>query len=329
MRFRDVNARNPALDGLRALAALSVLFMHTHLPGFAGGERGVDVFFVLSGYVITRLLRDQLDQGGIDLVGFWAARTRRLVPALLAVVVVYVAFSPVLWPRFAAFRWRDGALSLSYLMDYGLAFGEPPSPLTPTWSLAVEAQFYLLWPLALPFIVRRRSPAIILFAIWVALTLVRNLVVAHGLTGPAAYYPLHMRASGLALGAMLVFTPRVKGLGLIALLGLAAIMAFGGGRDLWTLTATEIGTAFLIMDAECEGLVARALSIEPLRRLGVISYAIYLWHSLVLAPIEGLPLITKVPITLGVTIALATLSWFTVERWGKTAFLPKPILGRA
>ena len=83
MRFRDVNARNPALDGLRALAALSVLFMHTHLPGFAGGERGVDVFFVLSGYVITRLLRDQLDQGGIDLVGFWAARTRRLVPLSL------------------------------------------------------------------------------------------------------------------------------------------------------------------------------------------------------------------------------------------------------
>ncbi|MBV9508930.1 MAG: acyltransferase [Caulobacteraceae bacterium] len=315
-------ARNPALDGLRALAALSVLFMHARLPGFAGGERGVDVFFVLSGYVITRLLRGQVEQDGeIDMAAFWAARTRRLAPALLVVVAVYVALAPILWAQYAPMRWRDGALAISYLMDYGLALGQPASPLTPTWSLAIEAQFYLLWPLVLPFIMRRRSPLLVLLAIWVASTQVRDLLVAHGIAGPAAYYPLHMRATGLVLGGVLAFAPRrIRGLGPLALMGLAAIMAFGGARDLWTVTATELLTALLIMDLEGDGLAARALAWEPLRQLGVISYAIYLWHSLVIAPIAGLAPVEKAPIALAVTIGLATLSWFTVERWGKRAF---------
>src|SRR5580658_9050796 len=156
--FVDLDRRILPLDGIRALAVLAVLAAHAGIPFLPGGFIGVDVFFVLSGFLITSLLYDELAATGrIDLGGFWTRRARRLLPAALVMIVAVVAarslFVPdsvnglrgdaiaaALWSA----NWRWALAGTNYF-----AQGGTPSPLQHTWSLAVEEQFYLLWPLVL------------------------------------------------------------------------------------------------------------------------------------------------------------------------------------
>ena len=146
----------PALDGIRAVAVALVLLDHGGIPGLAGGFIGVDMFFVLSGFLITSLLLEELDRTGrIDLTGFWARRARRLLPALL-VMVLAVGFAHEYFPPDAVQRLRDDAVAAFFWManwnfvsqdsDY-FTQGGNPSPLQHTWSLGVEEQYYILWPL--------------------------------------------------------------------------------------------------------------------------------------------------------------------------------------
>lgn len=164
----------PALDGIRAVAVALVLADHGGVPGVSGGFLGVDVFFVLSGFLITSLLLDELGRTGrVDLRGFWIRRARRLLPALLAMVLAVVA-ARVFFPPDAVTALRDDAVAAFFWVanwafvaqqtDY-FSQGSPPSPLQHTWSLGVEEQFYLVWPLLLVAVVgvlavRRAAPTL-------------------------------------------------------------------------------------------------------------------------------------------------------------------------
>ena len=148
----------PALDGIRAVAVGLVLADHGGIPGVGGGFIGVDVFFVLSGFLITSLLLDELGRTGtIDLPGFWVRRARRLLPALIVMVLAVVVLRE-LFPSDAVAAVRDDAVgAFFWVANWVFVFrdtdyftqGDPPSPLQHTWSLAVEEQYYVLWPLVL------------------------------------------------------------------------------------------------------------------------------------------------------------------------------------
>ncbi|HEX7744191.1 MAG TPA: acyltransferase, partial [Micromonosporaceae bacterium] len=167
-------AYQPGLDGVRALAVGAVLLFHGGVAWLPGGFLGVDAFFVLSGFLITSLLLGERDRTGrIDLVAFWARRARRLLPALLVLLLVVVLVSRVLLPgeELPALRW-DALAALGYVANWRMAdrggdyFAQTaaPSPLQHTWSLGIEEQFYLLWPLLfvalLAVSVRRRRAAV-------------------------------------------------------------------------------------------------------------------------------------------------------------------------
>ena len=152
----------PALDGVRAIAVALVLAHHGGVPGLSGGFLGVDVFFVLSGFLITSLLLDEISRTGrIGLKGFWIRRARRLLPALIVMVLAVVALSELFTPEataslrddaVATFFWMSNWVFVAQQTDY-FAQGAPPSPLQHTWSLAVEEQYYVLWPLLLAAVV--------------------------------------------------------------------------------------------------------------------------------------------------------------------------------
>ena len=153
----------PAIDGLRAIAVVAVILYHLKISWIPGGFLGVDLFFVISGYVITRLLLDSIARsGGLDLRGFYIARLRRLLPPLIFMIIV-TAFFIGIWAPDSMLRFlKDAPFALTGLMnwllvykkqDYFESFGRPPL-LQHTWSLGVEAQFYLLWPLVLLLILK-------------------------------------------------------------------------------------------------------------------------------------------------------------------------------
>jgi peptidoglycan/LPS O-acetylase OafA/YrhL len=163
----------PAIDGLRALAVIAVMFYHLGFSWIPGGFLGVDLFFVISGYVITRLLLDSIAQsGGLDLRGFYLARARRLLPALLFTVITTTIAIGIWAPDTIKRFLTDIPFALTGTMnwwlvareqDYFESIGRPPL-LQHTWSLAVEAQFYLVWPLILYFILKKLGKNRIPFA---------------------------------------------------------------------------------------------------------------------------------------------------------------------
>ena len=153
----------PAIDGLRAIAVISVILYHLGLKWIPGGFLGVDLFFVISGYVITRLLLDSIQRsGGLDLKGFYIGRIRRLLPPLIFMLVITTFYVGIFAPDSIKRLLTDTPFALSGLMnwwlvfkhqDYFESFGRPPL-LQHTWSLGVEAQFYLFWPLVLLLVLK-------------------------------------------------------------------------------------------------------------------------------------------------------------------------------
>lgn len=309
----------PSLDGLRAFAALVVLYLHSGAPGLPGGARGVDVFFVLSGYLITSKLRDEaVMTGRINAIQFWARRARRLVPALALVVAAYLAVSPDLYPAHAANRWRDAATAMLYVTDYSVLFTGIGSPIGHTWSLAIEEQFYLLWPLVLPLFLVRRSPGLALLGLWVVMTGIRAVTFLTTGDGWWAYFPLHAHASGLVLGAALAFSPRLPNLAVPAFgVLLWSMLTAGGIREaiLLHISIAEIASALMIAGLVQPSRLSFVFAWEPIRWLGLISYGVYLWHF----PISRLanvllPWPQSLALTAVLSISLAALSYFTVER---------------
>jgi peptidoglycan/LPS O-acetylase OafA/YrhL len=344
----------PGLDGLRAIAVLAVIAFHEQFSWAPGGLLGVGVFFTLSGYLITDLLLSSwLATGRAHLANFWLRRARRLLPALfvmLAVVTAWVTLldrarlSSLRGPVAAAATYSSNWYLIVENQSYFSRFA-PPQPLDHLWSLAVEEQFYLIWPwvllAGLYFIRRRRSARAIS---WLALP---TLVLAAAsatlmwlLYQPAVdptrvYEGTDTRACGLLIGAALAMAwssgraaRSAKGVqhvldvpGFIGLAVIGVLIWRVGQYDSFLyhggLIVLSVATAAVVAAAACPAtMVGAALSWRPLRWIGVRSYGIYLWHYPVIVlttPANSTEDLPRAVWQIAASIALAALSWKFVE----------------
>ena len=309
----------PAIDGLRAIAVMAVIFYHLGFDWIPGGFLGVDLFFVISGYVITRLLLDSIDRsGGLDLRAFYLARLRRLFPALIFMLVT-TAIAVGIWAPDTIKRLVvDTPFALTGSMnwwlvgrelDYFESIGRPPL-LQHTWSLAVEAQFYLLWPLILLLILRfagkkRISLVALIIAGFsgVALMLVSfSLDSASGSKVSHIYFGTDTHSIGLFLGAALAvnWIPQnfkkevskkaqdfIDGIGVFGFLGILATFVLINESDP-TLYKIAFPLAGLFGAAIITSIVHPASRFAPILQnrvllwIGERSYAIYLWHWVII-----------------------------------------------
>jgi peptidoglycan/LPS O-acetylase OafA/YrhL len=331
MRYRS------DIDGLRSLAILPVVLYHTQIGPFTGGFVGVDIFFVISGYLITGIIAEETGQNRFSLLRFYERRVRRIFPALFAMLAAVLALGLALLPPGDLLdEGRSLIYTVLFLSNVHFAkadgYFDAPSELKPllhTWSLAVEEQFYLLFPLLLiliqRFAKRRFGPFILALG---ALSFAASLwAVAHAPL--AAFYGAPFRAWELMMGASLAlgFAPPLKpgwlaqglalaGLGLIAyaVFGFDAATPFPGLAAL----APCLGAALLLYTGPCATLPARLLGTRPLVFIGQISYSLYLWHWPIIAfwrvkPTHLLDWHDGLAI-LALSFAAATLSWRFVER---------------
>ena len=294
----------PDIDGLRAVAVLLVVGYHAGVPRMHAGFIGVDVFFVISGFLITTVLVGEMDRSGtVDLRRFWARRARRLLPAASVVTVcTLVAGMAVLSPLDWAGLANEGLAATTYWSNvlFGLRadnyFGArvQSSPLLHTWSLSVEEQFYLLWPLLLLVLLRvgRAAGADVrrFRLLGLGFVTVASFAVSLSLTGqksPWAYFSSASRAWELGAGALLAVafpvvagvSPRlraaIQATGLVILV--AAVATIDGGTPFpgWAAVLPVAATVALIAGS---GPVGSLLSARPLQSLGRLSYSWYLWH---------------------------------------------------
>jgi len=301
----------PELQGLRAVAAALVLAFHADVPGLEGGFFGVDVFLVLSGYVVTAVLvAEHRRSGSIDLVSFGRARFRRLAPAAVVValttlVVALVSMSPLVRPRVvseavgAVLGYENVLLAVQgvdYLRD------ETTSAFRQFWSLGLETQFYVVWPVALFLALRSGGTR---GAVWVSccglVVSVLTVPVAVSVAQPFAFFMLPSRAWEFLAGALVAVAPSfVSSPAAIATIrcgGLAAVaagvvLAGPGTAQPGTLTLLPVlGTAALVLPGRatrCD-VVRRALSARPVVTFGNASYSVYLWHW----PFLALPVLVR------------------------------------
>lgn len=315
---------NPALDGLRAIAVMLVLAFHARVEGFEGGFLGVDVFFVLSGYLITRLLAEQhASTGSIAVGSFYLRRLRRLYPALLLFLAVYLLAAPFAFPQRDT-HLRDAVVAATYVSDYGYAFWRVPWILNHTWSLSAEEHFYLAWPLVLLAVFRlpRKHWAPVVLGLAVAATAWRWYVVLNVDTWHQPYYRFDTRLSGLLLGAAAgLWNPRITRTTAIAgaaLLTAAVYQSYfkqPAGLTTW-MAAAEVGSVLLVLGAAH----IRALAWAPLVMIGKLSYGIYLWHYPIMLWMRWEGLTGWVPLVIGggSAILCAAISYHTVERLARS-----------
>lgn len=307
----------PELDALRALAILLVAGFHAKVPGLRGGFLGVDLFFVLSGYLITRLLSEEYAAtGGLRLGRFYVRRLCRLYPALLALVATCLALS-AFSPRSLGEQWRDAAVVTLYLSDYGRAFWRVPEFLSHTWSLAVEEHFYLVWPLLLLAVLKlpMRWRIAALLAGAGAATWWRWHELFATFDWLQVYYRFDTRLSGLFLGgALAMWNPRLgRHWAGIAILAFALALSMSHWRNPKALTSAmliaELASALLI----CSTSSFRG--VQALAWLGRMSYGFYLWHYPIMKLVReyhGWPIVFIAGCVGG--LAMAALSYYTIER---------------
>lgn len=280
------------IDGLRALAIIPVIWFHVGLPGLPGGFTGVDTFFVISGFLITGIIHDELCEDRFSFRRFYERRFRRIAPALLAVLLTTAAVGWILLlpaDLIALARSAIAALlmipNVYFWGEAGyFALGESATPLLHTWSLGVEEQFYLLFPIILIFFNRLRITHIA-----VAILTIGSFVfcvIGTALFPAAAFYLLPTRAWELGLGAFLALSairvpPRmlhpISWLGLALVVGAAVAIQKSLLFPGYLALAPALGAALLIACGPM-GIVNRALSMRPLVTIGRMSYSLYLWH---------------------------------------------------
>jgi len=319
--------RIPALDGVRALGIVLVLFFHGGFAWAGGGFFGVDVFFVLSGFLITGLLVSEFRQnGGIGLARFWGHRVRRLVPALLVMLAGVALYGLFLAPSDTLGQLRGDALAtLLYVNNWHQVAGgqgyfaalNTPQPLLHTWSLSIEEQFYLIWPLVVLGILRwsrsLRTLLVVTVAGAIASATAMAVLFGDGSGESRAYYGTDTRAQALLIGAALAvalahplprrragWVPTASLVRPVALSAAArATLVAVGGAGLATVVVLSVvdssATAWIyrggfgVVALATAGLIAcvalvpgspwaRALSLRPVRYVGAISYGLYLFH---------------------------------------------------
>lgn len=337
--------RIASLDGIRAVAVLAVMFFHFGQGWIPGGYMGVDVFFVLSGFLITTLLVQRAPEP-FAANRFWERRARRLFPALalmLTVVFLYASSTPAL--EQAAIRGQ-GLATIFYVNNWWLlASGstyfdayQDPSPLLHTWTLSVEEQWYVLLPVLLLVIIAMRrfqwSSLVKLFAVLTAASCAWTvLLAAQGASVDRLYFGTDTRAQQLLLGGLLgVLGARAAAegrsrvslagghagtFGVIGLLGLFAMfLLWPEGR--WVaaqLPLAALASSLLIIGAlDPAARVSRWLSLRPLAAIGLISYGLYLWHWPIAVMIGGDQTNVPTPLRTLATFAIATASYFLLEK---------------
>ena len=355
----------PALDGLRAFAVASVLFYHAGQSWAIGGYLGVDAFFVLSGFLITALLvTEWSSRPRIDLGAFWARRARRLLPALGLVIAGILVYAAVFAASGELARIRaDGFATIGYVANWKFVFsGESyfahftqPSPFRHMWSLAIEEQFYLIWPLMVAAILAvGRSLRILLAAasaLLIGSAVLMWLLYAPGQDPSRVYYGTDTRAQSLLLGAIAAILVYLHGpiRSRAARLALRAGALVGAVYTLWLwsrmsertddlyrggflLAGLAVVTVIASVTQPDRGVMGRALSWFPLRWIGMISYGLYLWHwpiyltlTSARTGIDGNALLF---LRLATTFVFAALSYYAVERPIRrgTLRIPRPAL---
>jgi len=331
----------PALDGLRGVAVLTVFASHTGIPGFAVGGVAVDIFFVLSGYLITSILVGEITRSGtILLPRFYLRRIRRLAPALLVLALAYALVAPFAFPgKSAAEHAGIAAISFFYLMDYARAFFIGHNALVHTWSLAVEEHFYLVWPLALLALARWlpvRRWLMVLALAYLAATAWRCLSI--DLFGwRASYFRFDTRLSALILGSLLAVlfsaetTPRQRNFWTLASVAAAiGITSFacwyydgaettGGWGTLGIALAEAVSVRVILSAVETwrtgtSTALTEILSQRALVWVGKISYGVYLYHYPIAHWLHGENWVLVTAVTLPATLLLAALSYRYVEQ---------------
>ena len=360
---KSKSVRRPMLDGIRAVAVLAVILYHFGLSWIPGGFLGVDIFFVLSGYLITSLLLTEREKtGGINLPAFWLRRVKRLFPALLIMLVVVALWIGANTPPYELTTRRNDLIStLFYYANWNfIATGQgyfaqflTVSPLRHTWSLAIEEQFYLVWPIVCGLALfaangrRKVIGAVCMFGIVVSAL---SMTILFDPIDPSrAYYGTDARVHQLLIGALLAVlmtqltSARLRRFAFIVgpVAALTLLMAFGLLPDQAAAyyqglsLGLALVTAALVWSVEISprSILSRALSWRPVAWIGEISYGLYLWHwPIVIALTAPTGPFAQLPDPWGLTIerllltfAIATTSFYLVEqpvRKGKM-----PVLG--
>ncbi len=350
-------AHVPGLDGLRGLAVIGVLLFHANAR-LRGGYLGVDLFFVLSGFLITSILvAEHRAKGRIDLRTFWVRRARRLMPALLSLIPAIALYARYLAkPAELASLRGDALATLGYVANWRAVFAHrsywdmflAPSPLEHTWSLAIEEQFYVVWPLAVAgiLVLARRGKRGVQWVCGVSLALALGSVAAmtvlyEGGNTARVYLGTDTRGAAILLGGALATSglaragdpqaPRpgraqhlLDALGLACLAFLAAAWWQLDGQDellyrggFWATELAGLGLVLVAVRAP-RGLVAGLLSLSPLRKMGEISYGVYLWHWPIYVVLTeertGLLAGRLLLLRLALTLVVAALSYRYFER---------------
>ena len=337
---KKVFGYEPALDGVRALAVLFVMVGHLNLV-YAGGL-GVDIFFVLSGYLITAILFAEFAVNGrIDLKKFYARRALRILPAVMLLLLVLNVFAAITQSRGQAetLRW-DSLGALFYIANWLRAFGRDLGILGHLWSLSIEEQFYLLWPITLAFLLSRKLSAnqilLVIGCLVVAVNLDRISLYRGIESFNRIYNGLDTRADALLLGcALALFSDKIatssvwQALGLIGAMfvGYVLFLAYPVPANLQvpfglTIGGTlfALGTAFFLaaIHANPRAILVRWLALPPLVWTGRISYGLYLWHFPVFTVVgAGLPVLRPMQsgaLKILATFCCATLSYYLLER---------------
>ena len=327
------------IDGLRAIAVLPVILFHAGYSAFSGGFVGVDIFFVISGYLITSIILSEMEQGRFSIVNFYERRARRILPALFFVMAATLPFA---WMWSIPSEFKDFSKSIVAVMVFAsnILFWQTSGyfdtavdskPLLHTWSLAVEEQYYVLFPIFLLFawrLGRRNLSALVLLLVIASLMLAQFLTPA---APDASFYLLPTRGWELGIGALVAIYmgkndqvnvskawSELLGLAGLLLIG-ASIFIYDAGTpfpSVYTLAPT-IGTALIILFCRPATVVGWLLTRKAMVGVGLVSYSTYLWHQPLFALARQRSaadpgLLTFTALSLA-SIALGYLSWRFVE----------------
>lgn len=325
------------IDGMRAVAVLLVIFSHAHFSTLQGGFIGVDVFFVISGFLITSILKKTIENKSFSLLDFYLRRIRRIVPALLFLILgVSIASCFILLPDDMYLFAQSAVAGLTAWANIffsnisGGYWGHDVAimPLTHLWSLAIEEQFYFLWPTMMCFSLKYMPEKDFKILIAGLLLLLFGYSI-HSSDTPTAYYQFSARAFEILLGCTIALwhSDLLKLLRNIPslLLSLAGIILIGSSAILlsenvpfpgWNALWPCLGTALLLLSGQRTSIVTKVLESSPMTFIGKISYSLYLWHWPILAfmSYSGISISQWRWIAIMTSFVLASISFYVVEQ---------------
>jgi peptidoglycan/LPS O-acetylase OafA/YrhL len=322
-KFGEGNKRIASLDGIRAMAAMLVVFVHAFPKTLPGGWVGVDVFFVLSGYIITNQIQHELkkNNGKFEYIYFIYKRLIRLYPALIAAILIYIAFVYITDLPFR--HYRAAFISSVYMMDVNRAFQISTGGfLGHTWTLGIEFKYYLIVPLIFSFLYRTRTAISITIGLVALVVVWRLLLLQNGADSVRLAEAFDTRLDQLFIGSLVAIAglERFRAARLLLPLSLAFLtyIVFTASKDnAWIIsfgfTLIGISVVPLLVCALIGGWFSQIMSLQPLPFLGKISYSIYIWHVILFEAFVSLNVPYREIFMLILIIPVAWLSWALFE----------------